>query len=410
MRLSNGLVTVVAVPELGGRIMSLALGPYEYLFMNPALVGKRFTPEEHLGDGSLTAWKNYGGDKTWPAPQGWERDDQWPGPPDPVLDSGQYEAQLFRGNGGVGVTLISPPDLGRTGLRIHRRLTLIPQAARAQLQVTFENAIDRPVRWAIWDVAQVNCSRSRPDGKLEPNTDCWVYIPTARDGEATWPYQALYGDEQDPQWHAEVVPGVMGVHYLGHVGKIGVASPGGWVAFANQAAGYVFCARFAYEAGAEYPDGGASVEVWTESPGAPSPVPIRSPGCLLEVEVLGPLRTLQPGEKTSLALEWAFARCPGPVAHVNEVGCVQSSLQISADGRWARVQGAFGCFEAGQVELAWFNVEGKVLENIPLQPASPLSVLHVDRTVSLPAGAKQGRLYLRRPDGTVTVALAEAVV
>ena len=40
---------------------------------------------------TLVNWKNYGGAKTWPAPQGWDGAGQWPGPPDPVLDSGRYD-------------------------------------------------------------------------------------------------------------------------------------------------------------------------------------------------------------------------------------------------------------------------------------------------------------------------------
>ena len=38
---------------------------------------------------------NWGGDKVWLAPQGWENEDQWPGPPDPVLDGGAYHAEQF---------------------------------------------------------------------------------------------------------------------------------------------------------------------------------------------------------------------------------------------------------------------------------------------------------------------------
>lgn len=404
VRLSNGLVTAVAVPELGGRVMSLTLGPYEYLFMNQALAGKQFTPEEHFGDGSLTAWKNYGGDKTWPAPQGWERGDQWPGPPDPILDSGPYQAQTFTDGRSVGLAMVSPPDLKHTGLRIHRRLTLKPQAARLQLQLMFENVVDRPIRWSIWEVAQMDCAR--PAG---PNTDCWVYIPTAPEVTAERPYQILYGDE-NPQWRAQIVPGLMGVHYLGYVGKIGVASPAGWMAFANESAGYVLCACFAYEAGAEYPDGGASVEVWTESPSAPSPVPIRSPGYLLEVEVLGPLHSLQPGERTSLGLEWGLARCPGPVVQANAAGCVHVPLTVTRDREWAWVQGVFGCFEVGEVELAWLDRGGHILEQRVLQAASPQSVLWLDTVTPLPSEAIRGRLQLRRLDGSLSGPLAEGVI
>ena len=73
--LSNGLIKAVCVPEIGGRLMQFSLGPQDYLFMNPELLGARFSYEEHAGDGALVNWKNYGGDKTWPSPQGWDGDE-----------------------------------------------------------------------------------------------------------------------------------------------------------------------------------------------------------------------------------------------------------------------------------------------------------------------------------------------
>ena len=89
-RIANHFVRLVAVPDIGGRIMAYDLGDHPFFFVDPELAGKLFSPEENQGDGSLAAWKNYGGDKTWPAPQGWETDAQWHGPPDPVLDTGRY--------------------------------------------------------------------------------------------------------------------------------------------------------------------------------------------------------------------------------------------------------------------------------------------------------------------------------
>lgn len=57
----------------------------------PAFGGEPIVKEpDHpveLGDGTFASWTNVGGSKTRPAPQGWDGDDQLPGPPDPVLDS-----------------------------------------------------------------------------------------------------------------------------------------------------------------------------------------------------------------------------------------------------------------------------------------------------------------------------------
>src|SRR5512138_2413993 len=116
--LKNDLITLVAVPDIGGRIMAYDLGPYPYLYVDRHYAGQLFTPEENQGDGSLAAWKNYGGDKTWPAPQGWVSDDQWHGPPDPILDTGRYRLDALRCDGTAAtVRMISPPT-STTGVQI----------------------------------------------------------------------------------------------------------------------------------------------------------------------------------------------------------------------------------------------------------------------------------------------------
>ena len=47
--LANDLIRLVAVPDIGGRIMAYDLGPYPYLYVEPALAGKLFTPAENAG-------------------------------------------------------------------------------------------------------------------------------------------------------------------------------------------------------------------------------------------------------------------------------------------------------------------------------------------------------------------------
>ena len=125
------------------------------------------------------------------------------------------------------------------------------------------------------------------DGQL--NDDCWLYIPTDPDRER--PYEIMFGDDND-QYQLDSSSALLAVQYRGIVGKIGVHSPAGWIAFADRRTGFVLCMQFPYQPDAEYPDNGATVECWTESPGAPSPIPIRSPGYILEAEVLSPLLTL----------------------------------------------------------------------------------------------------------------------
>ena len=90
IRLRNGLVELQVLPDIGGRIIQFKLGSKEFLWVNPRLAGKLPKPNGLAADGG---WFNVGGDKLWPAPQGWDSDRQWPGPPDAVLDGQPYRLE-----------------------------------------------------------------------------------------------------------------------------------------------------------------------------------------------------------------------------------------------------------------------------------------------------------------------------
>jgi len=390
LRLSNGLIEAVCVPEIGGRLMQFSLGPQDYLFMNPDLLGARFSYDEHAGDGAIVNWKNYGGDKTWPAPQGWDGEGQWPGPPDPVLDSGRYEFETSQDDSCASVLMTSPSD-ERSGLRIRREVSLESASSRLHLALSFENISERTIRWSIWDVAQLACSRI--DGGL--NDDCWLYIPT--DPERERPYEIMFGDD-NPQYQLDSGSMLLAVQYRGIVGKIGVHSPAGWIAFANRQTGFVLCMQFPYQPDATYPDNGATVECWTESPGAPSPIPIRSPGYLLEAEVLSPLYTLQSGETACHRITWSAAYCPAPVVSVRDIGCVHQALRADINDGWARLQGSFGCFLMGRAVLECLGEAGDILRRTGLGPVSPFAALNVDVVARVEAGTHRIRLVMLDED------------
>ena len=64
--MENGLITLVAVPGIGARIMQYDLGEHGSIFINEDELGKLYEPRED------SLWHNYGGYKVWPAPQ-----DRW---------------------------------------------------------------------------------------------------------------------------------------------------------------------------------------------------------------------------------------------------------------------------------------------------------------------------------------------
>ena len=112
-----------------------------------------------------------------------------------------------------------------------------------------------------------------------------------------------------------------------------LAGAQGRVAFSDGE--WAFLHMFELETGATYPDGGATVEVWTHGPGLAAGVNFGQPqlrGEFMEMEVLGPLKSLSPGEQASSDLIWAACRCPGQIVDATPHGCVGEPLALSAYG------------------------------------------------------------------------------
>lgn len=384
--LENAFVRLIAVPDIGGRIMAYDLGPYPFLFVNPDLVGKLFTPEENQGDGSLGAWKNYGGDKTWPAPQGWDNDQQWPGPPDPVLDSGRYTLDTLALDGDRAVVAMTSPPDARTGVQITRRFTLLPDSSRVRVDLTFTNISDHPIRWSLWDVIQLRAERRSENGLLSHEPACTVTAPLNPHSRFPRGFNVMFGAEDNPQWQTDAEKGLFLAPYQWQIGKVGLDSLGGWIAFSHAAAGYAFAERFTVDPGAEYPDQGATVEVWTVGAGRVGNFNYeQNPAYLMEAEVLSPLRRIAPGAQTSFSFEWGTCRCTGPVIAVSEAGCLSAPLSFErlSEG-YARLTVSAGVFDAGHLELAGLDARQQVILRHPLGPVDPLAAVHLDRVLQIP--------------------------
>ncbi|WP_410630315.1 DUF4380 domain-containing protein [Amycolatopsis sp. cmx-4-83] len=268
--LERGDLRLGLVPELGGRLLSVRHRGAELLWRNPALLDDDLRGEYAPNAGRMGDWVNYGGDKTWPAPQGWAGPDQWPGPPDPVLDSGPYALVLD----GDTATMTSAPD-PRTGLRFTRAITILDDGYRLDLRA--ENVSGRPVRWALWNVTQLPGGGAVTAGLRTPE----VVALVAGTG---LPEYTVDGDRL-------VVPP------QDVVGKLGVPGSAGWVTYG------ALTLSFAVDPAGEYPDRGSPLEIWLEHP-LPSPLAelgdLDPPARIVELEVLGPLTTLDPGASMSL--------------------------------------------------------------------------------------------------------------
>ena len=381
--LDNGIVRAGIVPALGGRLLALRLGDAELLHRDGRLLDAALRPtgadDELLGplDGTFATWRNWGGDKTWPAPQGWESDEQWAGPPDPVLDGGPYAASRV----GLDVELSSGVE-PRTGLRIHRRIALDPAAARILLDVAVEKVKGRAASWSAWNVTQVPGAAAGADG-------AGVYVGVDEDVAVT-----LFAAIGTPV-RRRIAPDVVHVPSQHVIGKLGFPRAVGWLAYASD--GSVLTQSWAIEPRAAYPDDGSRAEVWMEHP---LDEPLVSLGGLwprhrvVEIEAVGPLRRLATGERAALAITMGCCRCPAPILAVGDAGCVSEELRAEPAGDGSlRVTAVAGVFRRGAARLVWRGLDDRVVARTELGSCGPEAPLEVRRYVDRPEAARTLALH-----------------
>ncbi|MBI3877074.1 MAG: hypothetical protein HY300_14145 [Verrucomicrobia bacterium] len=148
--LGNGLVEAVIVPEVGRVMQFRFAGESDGLFWeNRALDGK-------APDATTNVWQNFGGDKTWPAPQAdWPKVTPRIWPPPPAFDS-MPAASLEIENAATGpvATMISQVD-PYFGIRTRRRIWLEPGKPVMRIATTYEKIEGEPRKVAIWTITQL---------------------------------------------------------------------------------------------------------------------------------------------------------------------------------------------------------------------------------------------------------------
>ncbi|MEU1981783.1 DUF4380 domain-containing protein [Nocardia sp. NPDC019395] len=319
--LDNAVLRLGFVPALGGRLLSVQLRGRETLWRNADLLDENLYPvPPHVPapvSGPMSAWNNYGGDKTWPAPQGWSGPAEWAGPPDPVLDSGPYDRHVERTPGAVTLTMTSGHD-PRTGLTLTRAVTLRDGQSWYDVRLEARNTSAQPVRWALWNVTQRAAGGPGSGGVYVGVTDGDHRAVPLAVGTGAPRHQVLGADRL-------VVP------HQDVVGKIGFPGAGGWLAHA--AHGITTTQTFTIDPRGAYPDGGSRVEVWMEHP-LSEPIEhlggLRPRARIVEIELLGPSVTLAPGEHSALAYRSATAAGAGEVRTVTPVGHWESDARFAA--------------------------------------------------------------------------------
>ena len=274
-RLSNGLVDLIVTTDVGPRIIRFG-------FAGDVNEFKEF--DDDLGHIGGEVWRVYGGHRLWHAPEDWGRTYAPDNSPIALEDHESF------------VRLVQPaePIAG-----IHKEIEIALQAdeGHGNGRVAVTHRLRNENRWPV-ELAPWALSVMAPGGvAIVPQP------PRGPHEENLRPANSLtlwaYTDMSDARWH-------WGHKYVllrqdssaSRPQKVGILVKDGWAAYAR--GGHLFVKSFDTIPGATYPDFGCNVELFTNAD-------------MLEVESLGPLVTLEPGQATEHVECWfLFKGVPEP--------------------------------------------------------------------------------------------------
>jgi hypothetical protein len=385
--LTNNIVTMAVVPAIGGRIMQYDLGTHPSIWINPVYFGQTFYTTKNF-------YANYGGYKMWVAPQGnWKA--KWGGvwPPSSILDFFNYSSQvLVNSVDSCVLKVLSQVDTDTssalTGLRFSRTMTLYKGSSRVSVAQTVINTASASKRWSVWDNTQVVGSNSTPPA--DDYSSFWVYYPRQNGIPSDSPGCVITRSDTTGLAPNQIVPnvatGINGYNYNHHLFKIGAHSEGGWLAYSDEADGYVYVKMFKFDPSAQYPDSGSTVEVFSYNDTLIA---------CIELEVLGPMTDLAPsGGSTTFTIDWYAAHVHGPVIAATRAGVVCNRLAM---GQGSVFSGKYGPFYSGRVDLL-FNNSTVAARSYAV---TPLDSLQINEAITVPGGATKVALCLYNSAGVL---------
>ncbi len=178
--LRNRSAEIVVVPEIG-RVMRFGMldnkgvagaGP---LWNHPKLAAAGGVQPDAEG------WTNFGGDKSWPAPQSaWAKVAGRPWPPPKAFDATPYTVSTTVRGQGVQIVSTVDPDYG---IQVRRTITLDSRGPVMTIETTYEKVRGASVRVGVWTITQ-----------LESPERLFIMLPSRRGQAFPDGYQSLLPD------------------------------------------------------------------------------------------------------------------------------------------------------------------------------------------------------------------------
>ncbi len=262
-RLSNDVVELIVTTDIGPRIIRYGfLGEENILGELPEAVIKT-----ELGD-----WKPWGGHRLWLAPE--DKPRSYAPDNDPI----QFE--IINDS---KIRLIQPADVA-TGIEKEMTVVLDKSGSGVTIAHFLRNKNPAEIEVSPWAITTLN-GGGEAILPQEPYRSWNEYLLPARP-LVLWHYTDL----SDSRWtFTKEFIRVRTDSIIEEPQKIGIGNKQGWAAYLRGKT--LFVKNFDYQDGASYPDYGCNTEVYTA-------------GSIIEVESLGPLRKIAPGEFVEHVEHW----------------------------------------------------------------------------------------------------------
>ena len=277
IRLSNGEIELIATTDVGPRIIRLGFVGGQNLFK---------TYEATLGRTGGDEWHNYGGHRLWHAPE--------------VVPRSYAPDNAPVEHAWDGSTLVVGNRESGNGLDKEMRVSVSPTSPRVEVAHRIVNRNPWAVELAPWALSVMAAGGRAiyPQEEFLPHPDM---LAPARP-LVLWHFT----DMSDPRW-------TWGRKYIQlrqdpaatTKNKVGLLNKQGWAAYLL--GGDALIVRYGYDPAATYVDMGCNTETYTDPE-------------MLEVETLGPLTRLEPGDHVDHLESWTLAR----------VECGPSDAEIDA--------------------------------------------------------------------------------
>lgn len=273
MVIGNGKVEAVIVPSIGRVMQFRFVGEEEGPFWeNAELYGKAPDPKSQT-------WGNFGGDKTWPAPQSdWPKITPRSWPPPQAFDSMPVTAEVKQNLLTSMVELTSSVD-PHYGIRTRRLIQLDSSRPQMLITTTYEKVEGEPVTVGVWIITQLKDPQAVHLFLPKNTIFSEGYTKQSKQLPAGLKQQGrLLSLTRDSKVSTKIGTDASSLLWIGEKHTLRIDSP--------------------RMPNATYPDQGSSAEVYT------NPDPLK----YVELEMLGPLKTMKVGDRIEHTNTYTLSR------------------------------------------------------------------------------------------------------